>query len=298
MGGTSYSVSSRSASGRTAAYASAPVNETFVQQDEKKAHVDMASQGVDIREARDSEVHPNSTPIQLYLDVTGSMLDIPEQLIKTGLPSLMSALIQNGVPDAALMFGAIGDHESDRFPLQVGQFESGDEELDHWLTRTYLEGWGGGNTGESYALAWYFAAYHTATDAWDKRQQKGYLFTIGDEPFLGNYPATAFNSIMGNTSRITQGSITAEELYTKACERHHVYHIFVEHRNRKVNDAWRQLMGENLIVVQDFTEIPSIVAKTVVEGCCGEQVVTTEGDVVDQTPQAPEEDGKPPKITL
>ena len=56
----------------------------------------------------------------------------------------------------------------DSAPLQVGQFESSDELLDKWLTNIYFEAGGGGNGGESYALAWYFAALKTATDSMEK----------------------------------------------------------------------------------------------------------------------------------
>jgi hypothetical protein len=54
-----------------------------------------------------------------------------------------------------------------------------------------------GNAGESYLLAWYFAAFHTRTDAFEKRNQKGILFTVGDEPCLKVLPASAIREIMG-----------------------------------------------------------------------------------------------------
>lgn len=143
MGYTSYCADVREVRASSLCYASAPVDVTFKQQRERKIHDSMSPQGIVVRECRDSDVHPNTIPIILTLDVTGSMGAIPRQLIADGLPTMMGTLIQNGVPDASLMFMAIGDHECDRFPLQVGQFESGDEELDMWLTRTYLEGGGG-----------------------------------------------------------------------------------------------------------------------------------------------------------
>ena len=59
------------------------------------------------------------------------------------------------------MFGAIGDATCDRAPLQVGQFES-DNRMDDDLGRILLEGGGGGQKTESYELAMYFMARHTA----------------------------------------------------------------------------------------------------------------------------------------
>ena len=108
----------------------------------------------------------------------------------------MGGLIQNGIPDPTLLFLAIGDHECDKSPLQVGQFESGDPELDLWLTRTWLEKGGGGNAGESYLLAHYFAAYHTDIDAYNKRGKRGFLFTVGDEPGLTSLPGRVIDEIM------------------------------------------------------------------------------------------------------
>lgn len=265
MGHSSYSVSDRTVRAKTRNYATASVNTIFTQNTERKAHADMNPNGVAFRESRDSEAHPNAIPIQLYLDVTGSMGHIPHDMIKEGLPTLMSSLIQNGVPDAALMFGAIGDHECDNYPLQVAQFESGDAELDMWLTRTYLESGGGGNKGESYLLAWYFAANHIQTDAWDKRKEKGFIFTIGDEPNLQNLPISSVKNIMGSAAVGQSGSFTADELLAKAQERNHVFHIFLEHSYRHCDEAWKQKMGDALIVIEDYTQVPRVISETILK---------------------------------
>ena len=264
MGYSSYSVSSRASSLRSETYATASRDEIFTQTKERKAHAEMASKNIALRESHDSVEHPNTVPIQLYLDVTGSMGHIPHEFIKDGLPTMIGSLIQNGVPDAALMFGAIGDHECDGDPLQVAQFESGDEELDMWLTRTYLEGGGGGNYGESYLLAWYFAAFHTRTDAWDKRGQKGFVFTIGDEPNLKTLPFSAVNEVMGNNA-VGQSGYSSEELLTAAQEKNHVYHIFLSHGHRGTSglDEWKQNLGKNCLVVNDYKEISKLISDTI-----------------------------------
>ena len=104
-----------------------------------------------VREARDSEHHPNSIPILVAFDVTGSMGDIPTRFAKDMLGKLMTRLVeQRWVVDPQLLFAAVGDAVSDRAPLQIGQFESG-LEMDMWLTRLWLEG-GGGDAPESYLL--------------------------------------------------------------------------------------------------------------------------------------------------
>lgn len=259
MGYGSYNSSMRSTRAHSEGYKTKSVNELFPQNAEKKMHKLMDPEGVTFRECRDSETHPHAIPIQLWLDVTGSMGHIPHEMIKDGLPTLMSSLTQNGVPDAALMFGAVGDHESDRCPLQVAQFESGDAELDMWLTRTYLEGNGGGNAGESYHLAWYFGANHIRTDAWEKRKQKGFIFTIGDEPCLRNLPVSALKGIMGN-SAVGQGNYTREELLAKAQETNHVYHIHLNHGSRFCDDSWKQLLGKNLIEISDYHDVSRVIS--------------------------------------
>src|ERR1700677_2612750 len=110
----------------------------------------MSPFGVLVRESRDSVDHPNSFPIVLGLDVTGSMGSVPNFLVKEGLPKIMDKIFQGGEKDPQVLFVAVGDHECDRSPLQVGQFESNDELLDKWLKDVYLENGGGGNGGESY----------------------------------------------------------------------------------------------------------------------------------------------------
>lgn len=259
MGNSSYSVDNRSYRAASVGYATKSVDEIFTQNVEQKAHKEMNPNGVSFRESCDSEAHPNTIPIQLYLDVTGSMGHIPHEMIKNGLPTLMGTLIQNGVPDAALIFGAIGDHECDRCPLQIGQFESGDAELDMWLTRTYLEGGGGGNAGESYLLAWYFAANHIKTDAFDKRNRKGFVFTIGDEPCLKNLPVSAVKGIMGTTA-VGQANFIREELLEAAQKKNHVYHIHVKHGSRGCDSAWKEMLGNNLIEITDHTTVSKVIS--------------------------------------
>ncbi len=250
--------------GPTGSYYTAPVNTIFTQNKLKSIHESMDPKSLVLRESRDSETHPNTVPIILTLDVTGSMGHIPEHLVRNGLPKMMDGMIQRGVKDAALLFMAVGDHECDRCPLQVGQFESGDEELDMWLTRTYLEGGGGPNDGESYLLAWYLAAHHTDIDSFNKRGQKGILFTIGDEPGLGSVSENALIEVFGPGQYKTYSD---HELLNMASEKWDIYHILITGRGRS-RDAevyWSQLLGKKCLMVDDHNKIPELVANTVIE---------------------------------
>lgn len=261
MGSTRYDIDARFDRARKEGYGFKSAGEIFTQNAKGMAHESMNPNGISFRESRDSEVHPNSVPIILGLDVTGSMGHIPHELIKDGLPKLMGGIIQGGVPDPALLFLGIGDHECDRYPLQVGQFESGDEELDMWLTRTYIESGGGGNAGESYLLAWYFAAFHTRTDAFEKRNEKGILFTVGDEPFLRTLPASAIREIMGKGER----TYSHFDLLEEAQKRYEVYHINVLHSDqaKRASMGWIELLGQNCLNIKDHREIPEVIKNVI-----------------------------------
>lgn len=274
MGNNTYNVEAREVRCSAEGYATKSMDEVFTQQRARKVHESMDSRKIALRECRDSEAHPKALPIILGLDVTGSMRSIPRHLIAEGLPTLMSTIIQRGIPDASLLFLAIGDHECDSYPLQVGQFESGDAELDMWLTRSYLEGGGGGNAGESYPLAWDFAANHTQTDAWDKRKEKGFIITIGDEPFLDSFPKRAMNELYLEGGY--QSTLTAEQLYKAASERYNIFHISVEHDHRTAHSMWDKLLGQRHIKVSDYTQVPDMIAELVINNYGNSHTIITE----------------------
>lgn len=263
MGGSTYSYSSRSIRAEHEGYAKKSMNEIFTQNQVRRIHESMDPKNALLRESRDSENHPNSLPIIIALDVTGSMRNIPHMLIKDGLPTLVSQVIQRGILDPQILFLAIGDHECDRYPLQVGQFESGDVEMDLWLTRTYLEGGGGGNAGESYHLAYYYAANHTVTDSWEKRGNKGLLFTIGDEPCLKTLPDRSIIELMGGGTQYTTQNV--DELLKKASEKYEIFHIHVMEGSAGVRSvgAWKALLGQRCIEVNRSEDIPKVIAETI-----------------------------------
>lgn len=271
MGGGYYSITDRAVRSKSVGYDTKSRDEIFTQ---RTIHNEMSPRNAQLRESCDSSDHPESIAIILGLDVTGSMRSIPHQLVKDGLPHIMGNIIQRGINDPQLLFLGIGDHECDRHPLQVGQFESSDELLDKWLTTVYLEGGGGGNEGESYHLAWYFAGNHTKIDCFEKRKKKGFLFTIGDEPCLKTLSRNSVENIMGN---VHYDEISSVELLDNARKMYHVYHLHVKQgsngNSQKVMDGWKQLMGDNLIIVEDYEDISKIIPDLIVKEYMGDEPV-------------------------
>ncbi|MEE2730728.1 MAG: hypothetical protein VYA55_07875 [Pseudomonadota bacterium] len=227
---------------------------------------EMDPRSIHVRESRDSEEHPESLSIIVALDVTGSMGFVPEDLVKNTLPDLMGTLMEAGIAHPQVLFLGIGDHVYDNAPLQVGQFESSADLLDRWLTKVYLEQGGGGNGGESYHLAWLFAARHTAIDCWEKRRQKGFLFTIGDEPCLDTIPADIIQRLTPGTEART---VTAKQILDEAQQCFHVHHMHILHTSYAARPErqgnWRELLGQQFILVDDYRQLATRIANIVID---------------------------------
>jgi len=227
-------------------------------------HPTMNPHGLVFRESRDSDAHPNSIAISVFLDVTGSMGEIPEMLIRHKLGSLMDTLLAHGVEDPQVMFSAIGDHYTDRAPLQVGQFESGTDELNACLANVYIEGGGGGQNMESYLLAWLVAGRHTSIDCFEKRGHKGFLFTIGDEKNWDSVSADALKALMGYAQT---DPITDVQVLAQAQRMYHVFHIHINETGYKDNPEvigyWKKLLGERALILDNHMAVAELIASTV-----------------------------------
>ncbi|MBC6993132.1 hypothetical protein QWY85_00610 [Neolewinella lacunae] len=218
---------------------------------------------VGMRESRDSVEHPNSLAIAVFLDVTGSMGHIPHDLVANQLGALMDTLTDHGVQDPQLMFSAVGDHRCDKAPLQFGQFESSTQLVNDGLSRLFLEG-GGGDAPESYLLAWHAAARHTSIDCWEKRQQKGFLFTVGDDTSHTTFEGQLQAQLFGYSGAQT---LTDQQLLAEAQQRYHVFHVHVgknnEQSNPRVTNYWQPLLGKRFITLADYRQLGLLVAMVV-----------------------------------
>lgn len=277
MGFASYSVSNRSLRASANDYATASTSQIFSQQTERRAHESMLPQKALLRECRDSETHPETLPIVLALDVTGSMGAVPEFLVREGLPKIVGKLMEKGLRDPSILFLAVGDHTYDGYPLQVGQFESGDEELDMWLTRTYLEGGGGGNEGESYLLALDFCGNRVVTDSFEKRNKKGVLIIFGDEPCLKYVPESAMREIYGDNYK--GGDITFEKALMDAQEKFEVFFICPNNHWKadECEKALQPVLKERFLKAEKQSDIADLVVKIVLDVANSNKRTTKQG---------------------
>lgn len=259
MGGGSYSF--HDSVTRSVEYSTKSRHEIFT----KRSITNLMDPKNTIRECCDSEEHPNTIPIIIALDVTGSMGSVPEGFIREEMTKMMSGLYSLGLTDTQVLFMGIGDHECDSSPLQVGQFEADDQLLDKWLKDIYLEGGGGANAGESYLLAWYYGARHTKLDSFNNRQQKGLLFTIGDEPTLEKLPVYAQERIFGDNG--VYNDETADSLLKEASEKYDIYHFHLTETysgSRKViQDGWKQRLSDNCIILNSYSQIAGEISRIV-----------------------------------
>ena len=185
-------------------------------------------------------------------------------MIGHGLPKIVSGIMEAGILHPQILFMAVGDHV-DRAPLQVGQFESSDELIDKWLTKVWLEEGGGGNQGEDYELAWFFASQRTSIDCFEKRGQKGFLFTIGDEGPHEFVSMRTLDKTVGGENKDWRSF----ELLAEAQKTYNVYHIHLTEtgsgEKQNAEGRWRALLGENLLIARRHEDIPKLIYKTVID---------------------------------
>ena len=165
-----------------------------------------------MREACDSEEHPNSLPVIIGLDVTGSMGSASARCAQK-LSDIMTEVIKK-TKDVQFMFMGIGDVECDRVPIQLTQFES-DVRIAQQMEKIYFEGGGGGNGYESYTAAWYMGSRHCKLDCW-KKGKKGLIITLGDEPLN---PILESYGLKRATGDSLQADVKTKELYGETAEK-------------------------------------------------------------------------------
>ena len=216
-----------------------------------------------MRECCDSEEHPDSVPIILALDVTGSMGQAAIEVSKK-LNTIVKG-IADKISDAEFMIMGIGDIDYDQSPIQYSQFES-DIRIAQNLDSIYFEMGGGPNAYESYTAAWYIGARRTRCDCWE-RGKKGLILTMGDEILNPHLQPGAMNRAIGETT--IQAPIGTQELFREVSEKYDIGHIVVDHcygrdgYYEKCRKSFADVIGGQMVAITNVLDISSTIVKFV-----------------------------------
>lgn len=216
-----------------------------------------------MRECRDSAEHPNTIPVILALDVTGSMGDTANE-VAAKLGVIMTQLYKE-VTDVEFMIMGIGDFVYDRAPLQVSQFES-DVRIAEQLDKIYFEGGGGPNAYESYSAAWAFAATQTDLDCW-KRGKRGIIITMGDEQLNPYLPRNEYENATGQKGcfQTNDKDIDTDAVYAVAGQKYDIYHINIEHGRIPDMSGWNRTLGKDHVYSCHVDGLAQVIAQIIAQ---------------------------------
>ncbi|MBO7395765.1 MAG: hypothetical protein J6U16_06560 [Ruminococcus sp.] len=212
-------------------------------------------QFINVRESRDSEDSPESTPIIIGFDSTGSMGYLAAEIAKNSLNKTATMILEKRpVTDPHIMCAAFTSPNSSlQYPsLQVTQFEADIRVVEQLLEFTLC----GGNPYSYDSLVWYFALKHTSTDCNEKHGRKGFIFCIGDEVCDGGkddiLTPTYIKAVYNDD--VEKGYRTAD-LFRQASEKYNIFHIITGSRPREAYMTWEKVVpGINMVVPSEKIE--------------------------------------------
>ena len=245
-----------------------------------RLHPSLNPKGV-VRECVNNEEHPNTIPVILALDVTGSMGDACKEVAEA-LGVIMVDLYKK-FKDIEICIMGIGDLAYDDAPIQISQFES-DIRIAEALDKVWMEHGGGGNTYESYTAAWYMGLRHTKLDC-HKQGRKGIIITMGDEALNPYLPQEELEAVTGDH---LQDDVETPDLYEEASKKFDIFHIAVDDKSSSykyhadsINFTFGDLLKDRL-KISSINNLSQTICDCVSESIqgtpvSGEVTVTSEG---------------------
>ena len=245
-----------------------------------RLHPSLNPKGV-IRECVNNEEHPNTIPVILALDVTGSMGNACKEVAEA-LGVIMVDLYKK-FKDIEICIMGIGDLAYDDAPIQISQFES-DIRIAEALDKVWMEHGGGGNTYESYTAAWYMGLRHTKLDC-HKQGRKGIIITMGDEALNPYLPQRELEAVTGDS---LQDDVETPDLYEEASKKFDIFHIAVDDKSSSykyhadsINFTFGDLLKDRL-KISSINNLSQTICDCVSESIQGtpvssEPTITSEG---------------------
>lgn len=193
----------------------------------------------------------STAPVSIVADVTGSMGEWPKVMFSK-LPYLEVEGKEYLGPDLEFGWLAVGDANSDQYPLQARPFTKGTALKDE-LEKLVIEGNGGGQVQESYELAALYALYNIHVES----AIRPIIIFIGDE--------AAYSRISKEQAKDIafvdlEKSISTKEVFQRLREKFSVYFIQKPYnemsgdermtgQNKAIHDGWAELVGEDHVAI-------------------------------------------------
>jgi len=201
-------------------------------------------------ESRDSADHPESNPVLVCFDVTGSNIERAVDVQKK-LPTLME-LLNKYLTDPQVAVAANDDFKvSGTNAIQISDFES-DNRVDDHIRNIFLVGNGGGNNGESYDLLLYAAARKMVLDSVEKRGKKGYMFLYADELIFPSVLKHEAEAVFGDK---IESDIPIAEIIEEAKRNFNIFVIWPRGGEDRAHEQYKTLFGEEFVLVSQHPNL-------------------------------------------
>ena len=252
MGSTTYSSSDWKSYSTTASTKTVDQIYTKSTMDPKNNPVNIT-----VRESRDSDAHPETIPVFINVDGSGSMGPLSLQIARkvgTLFEELIKLHKEGKIPYPQVAVGIFRDVRADASTFyQVTQFESDTATLMAQVENFALVGTGGGgNRSESEGLAWFMGTSKVVHDHFLKRGRKGIFVTIGDEEVPPDLSSSDIKTVFDDTAAT---SLSNKELIDALSKQWHVFHLMVEEGSHMkwypddVKRSWSKLLGEHAVLL-------------------------------------------------
>ena len=210
---------------------------------------------ITMRESRDSEDSPESTPIIIGFDSTGSMGYLAAEIAKNSLNRTATMILEKRpVTDPHIMCAAFTSPSfMSTYPaMQVTQFEA-DIRVVEQLLEFKLDG---GNRYSYDSMVWYFALKHTSIDSYEKRKKKGFIFCIGDEVGdSGTEEILSSEDISNVFNDDNARGFKTRELFEQTSQKYEIFHIITGGRTEISLGTWEKLVpGRNAVIEAEDIE--------------------------------------------
>ena len=195
---------------------------------------------------RGKEISSDSTdPIIVGIDVTGSMALWPGEMFDR--EPLFCQTLAKYRPNAEFCFCAIGDANSDQYPLQVTGFTKDIKELEANIKALGCEGGGGGQIMESYEL---FAQFMN-TKCKTPNATSPFLLMYGDEKFYDQVNPKQVKHWIGDK---LESPLESKAVFQELMQKFNVYFLQKHYGNdehdvtKEVKERWADAIGLQRII--------------------------------------------------